>query len=216
MRLLTYNIQEKIVQEFQENNLYIIDTAEDLDDAIYHIQVRFYNLVLIQEKSLKNCLNILENKQNNSTAFVILSENYSKEFEIKLLQKGALMVLQIPLSMELLMAKIESIHRDNFKKKIIYKQYFGIDQDEKEIIDLQNNEIDIRGKAFEVLSYLVKNRHRPPISKDELIYALWEDPEMVCQNVIEDNINQIRSKLKKKLNIDIIDTVRNRGYKLKS
>ena len=63
--------------------------------------------------------------------------------------------------------------------------------------------------------YLYQNRFRPPISKDEMIYALWDEPEMVCQNVIEVNINQIRSKLKKRFQIDMIDTVRNRGYKLK-
>jgi len=216
MRLLTYNIEKNIIDEFEKNELYIIDQAEDLGDAIYHIQVRFYNLILLYENDTKNCFNILRQIQSTSTACVILTDNYTKEFELKALRKGALCILQTPVSKELLMAKVESIHRDNFKKKLTYKEYFGIDQTDKEIVDLDDNEIDIRGKAFDVLSYLVKNRHRPPISKDELIYALWEDPEMVCQNVIEVNINQIRSKLKKKLDIDIIDTVRNRGYKLKN
>ena len=86
----------------------------------------------------------------------------------------------------------------------------------KEVVDLNNNELEIRGKAFDVLSYLFQNKHRPPISKDELINANWEDPEMVCQNVIEVNVNNIRSKLKKRFNRDFIDTVRNRGYKLKT
>ncbi len=216
MRLLTYNIDPNIIKEFEENDLYIIDCAEDIDDTLYHLQVRFYNLVIVNDVDLKYCLNLLRNKQSTSTAFIFITSDYTKDFELKVLQRGALSVLKAPVSLELLMAKVESIHRDNFKKRLTYKEYFGIDQTDKEIVDLQDNEIDIRGKAFDVLSYLVKNRHRPPISKDELIYALWEDPEMVCQNVIEVNINQIRSKLKKKLNVDIIDTVRNRGYKLKS
>lgn len=216
MRLLTYNIDQELIEEFEKENLYIMDYAENLEDAVYHIQVRFYNLVLIKEDNLQNCISILDNIQSTSTAFVILTSNHSKEFELKVLKKGALSVLKTPVCLELLMAKIESIHRDNFKRKLTYKEYFGIDQADKEILDLNDKEIDIRGKAFDVLSYLVKNKHRPPISKDELIYALWEDPEMVCQNVIEVNINQIRSKLKKRLDVDIIDTVRNRGYKLKN
>lgn len=216
MRLLTYNIDQELMAELEEEKLYIVDYAEDIEDAIYHIQVRFYNLVLTKENNLKNCINILDNIESTSTACVILTDNHTKEFELKVLKKGALSVLKTPISLELLMAKIESIHRDNFKRKLTYKEYFGIDQTDKEIFDPNNNEIDIRGKAFDVLLYLVKNKHRPPISKDELIYALWEDPEMVCQNVIEVNINQIRSKLKKRLDVDIIDTVRNRGYKLKN
>ena len=102
-------------------------------------------------------------------------------------------------------------------KYLTYEKAKKIFHEEINMIDLYgDNELNIRGKAYDILRYLVQNKHRPPISKDELICALWDDPEMVCQNVIEVNINQIRAKLKKNLNLDLIDTVRNRGYKLKN
>jgi DNA-binding response OmpR family regulator len=215
MRLLAYNIDNEIIEKLEYDEHYIVDRTEELDDALYHLQVRFYNLVIIFEDDIKNCIDLLKERTNTHTAFVVLTNQKEKKFHLKCFKNGALCVLNTPYDNELLWAKIESIHRENFRELIYYKDYFGIDKEQKEIIDSQNNELQIRGKAYEILVYLFQNRYRPPISKDEMIYALWDDPEMVCQNVIEVNINQIRSKLKKRFHIDMIDTVRNRGYKLK-
>jgi two-component system OmpR family response regulator len=147
---------------------------------------------------------------------VIVTNNSSKEFELKLLKNGAISVIKKPFDTDLFMAKIESIHRDNFKEVLYYNDYFGVNHKEREIIDNNNQQIKIRGKAYEILSYLIKNKNRPPISKEELIYALWEDPEMVSDNIIEVNMNQIRSKLRDRFSKDFIETVRNRGYRLKN
>jgi len=215
MRLLAYNIDNKIIEKLESDEHYIVDRTYELDDALYHLQVRFYNLVIMYEDDLKNCMTLLKATDNTHTAFVVLTHSDDKKFHLKCFRNGALCVIN-PFDGELLWAKIESIHRENFEKKIYHENYFGIDKEQKEIVDYDNNELQIRGKAYDILVYLYQNRYRPPISKDEMIYALWDDPEMVCQNVIEVNINQIRSKLKKRFHIDMIDTVRNRGYKLKS
>lgn len=215
MRLLSLNIDENILDCFYESEHYIIDETEEIDDALYHLSVRFYNLVLIKSDNMKDCLSLLRTTHNTITAFVIITKNTTKEFELKLLKKGALAVIKEPFDIDLFMAKIESIHRDNFKDMIFYKDCFGLNNKDKEVIDINNENIKIRGKAYDILSYLMKNKNRPPISKDELIYALWEDPEMVSDNIIDVNMNQIRSKLRSRFSIDFIETVRNRGYRLK-
>lgn len=214
MRLLSLNLDKKILERFYEQNSYIIDETYELDDALYHLSVRFYNLVLLQNDDIKECLKILNANYNNATAFVIITKRYNKGFEIKLLRNGAICVLKEPLDSELFFAKIETIHRDNFKDVISHNNYFDLINQNKEVVDLKNNHLRIKGKAYDILTYLVKNKNRPPISKEELIQALWEDPEMVSDNIIEVNINQIRSKLKSRFKKDLIKTVRNRGYKL--
>ena len=214
MRLLSLNTEETILDNFYDSEQYIIDKAEDREDALYHLSVRFYNLVLVKSSDLKECLSLLETVHNTATAFVIITCDCSKEFELKLLKKGAMAVIKESAGIELIMAKIESIHRENFKEVLFYKDCFGVNYKEKEIIDSQNKEINIRGKAYDILSYLIKNKDRPPISKDELIYALWEDPEMVSDNIIEVNVNQIRTKLRSRFSKEFIQTVRNRGYRL--
>ncbi|MEA3554563.1 MAG: winged helix-turn-helix domain-containing protein [Campylobacterota bacterium] len=214
MRLLTYNADTNIVEKLESDNLYITDKTIELDDALYHLEVRFYNLVLIYEDDLNNCIDLLNVTENKDTAFIIISENVTKKFEISCLKHGALFVLQRDIYDDLLMAKLESIHRDNFSKVFSYKDYFMIDNEYKEILDTSNNELNIKGKACDILSYLVQNRYRQPISKEEMLYTLWEEPELICQNAIEVNINQIRTKLKKRFGISMIDTIRNRGYKI--
>lgn len=215
MRLLSLNIDNEIIQNLESNNLYIIDDVENLEDAIYHLEVRFYNLVLLNKDSLENCIEILNTVSHNHTAFVILTNTLTSKFEIQCLNNGALCVLDTNTPQDLLMAKLESIHRDNFKDTIYYKNYFGLKKEYKEVVDIKNeNEITIRGKSYDILSYLLKNKHRPPISKDEILNAVWDDPELVSDNVIEVNINQIRTKLKKQYEADIIETIRHRGYRI--
>ncbi len=214
MRLLALNIDKKLIEEIESNNLYICDVAEDLNDAVYHAQVRLYSLILIYEDDIKSCKELLKNRLNSKSAVVILTSNQSKDFEIDLLKNGAISVIKDCFDYELILAKIESIHRENFASKLKFKNYLTINNDEKSILDNNDNKLNIKGKSYEVLSYLIKNRNKSIISKEELVNAIWDEPELICHNVIEVNINQIRSELKKNFNTDLITTIRNRGYKI--
>lgn len=214
MRLLALNIDKKFIDEIEEKNLYICDVAEDLFDAVYHAEVRLYNLILVYENDLIACKEIIQKRLDKKSAVVILAKNQSKDFEISLLQSGAISVIKEPFDYELILAKLESIHRENFAKKLKFKNYLKLNNIEKQVLDINNNKLNIKGKSYEVLSYLIKNRHKAIISKEELVNAIWDEPELICHNVIEVNINQIRTELKKNFNTDLITTIRNRGYKI--
>lgn len=216
MRLLTYDIDQEFIDIFQQKDLFICDIAEDLFDALYHCEVRFYNLILIKQNSLEVCKSFLKFIDFKKSAFVVLSENSSKEFELELLKKGAMSVIHLPSSKEYILAKLESIHRDNFAQKINYKNKFYIDSVNRCVRAIDDKEINISGKTFDILSYLIKNKHRPPLSKDEIMSALWEEPEMISDNVVEVNINQLRKVLLENFSINFINTVRNRGYRIAS
>ncbi len=213
MRMLTYNIDESLVDFVVENDLYICDVAEDFDDAHYHTSVRYYNTILIKDVEFMEVLKILRIVNPGKCAFVVLMEDLTNDMEFSLLKSGALCVMDANASNDLILARLESIHRENFAKIINYKDILNIDQ-EKRCVLHKDQEMKIKGKSFDILSYLIKNRHRSPISKDELVGVLWDEPELVCTNNIEVNINVIRKELKKNFNEDFIDTVRNRGYKI--
>lgn len=143
-----------------------------------------------------------------------MTSNKDKVFELELLQQGALDVIHEPVSNELLFAKLESIHRENFVTHFNFKNHFIIDKVNKKVLDVNNKALNIKGKSFEILFYLLKNRHLPVISKDEIIGVLWDEPEMVSNNIVEVNINLIRNEIRKSCNLDIVSTIRNRGYKV--
>ena len=131
MRMLACNIDSEILKDIEYDELYIVDNAEDIEDAIYHLQVRFYNLVVIKEDNIKNCIQLLRTTFNSNTAFVIMSDNADKKFELKCLKNGALFVIKTPIDDDLLMARLEAIHRDNFNNEVKYKEYFTLKRVEK-------------------------------------------------------------------------------------
>ena len=83
---------------------------------------------------------------------------------------------------------------------------------EEEKIIYKGKEIELKGKPFEVLTHLAIHKDQI-VSKEQLLDAIWEEPELVTPNVIEVAINQIRQKMDKPLNISTIETVRRRGYR---
>jgi len=213
MRLLAYDIDKKLLDYIDEEQLYIVDIADDIEDAIYHSEVRYYNMVVVSCNNYFDCKKILKNIDNRITAVIFLVDDWTKEFELNLLNKGAISIIKKPTSNEYILVKIESIHRDNFKKELFYKDNYKADLEEKALIN-HEKKVFFKGKSFSILSYLIKNRYRSPISKDELLQANWDEPEMVSDNVIEVNINSIRNSLKKEFDENFIETVRHRGYKV--
>lgn len=215
MRLLAYDIDESIISYLQLSNLYLCDIAEDFNDALYHSEVRFYNIIIVHD-SVGNLQKLLNNVDAKECAVIVIMNEYKKENEIALLNKGAISVLYQPFDLEYILTKIETIHRENFFKDIVFKNDFILNFEERSIRDNNNNQCVIKGKkSFEIFTYLVKKRDRAPISKEELINVVYEEPEMVNPNIIELNINNIRNSLKKTFNQDLIATVRNRGYRIK-
>lgn len=214
MRLLSWGMNSELIESLHEQDLYICDVAEDESDALYHAEVRYYNAILIHTESLPTCKRFLKLVNAKTCALIVVTTNYDKSFELELLKTGAISVIHAPVTNELMCAKLQSIHRDNFVQRFNFKDYFIIDKKNKQVVDFNENKLNIKGKSFEILSYLLKNRHLPVISKDEIIGVLWDEPEMVSNNIVEVNINLIRNEIRKNFDLDIVSTIRNRGYKI--
>jgi two-component system OmpR family response regulator len=151
-------------------------------------------------------------------SLIVISENPSKEELVDALNRGADDYCQAPFNgdkldislFKLLEARIEARLRFG-GTNVIDAGELTIDPDEEKIYYKQK-EIELKGKPFEVLTHLARNRDQI-ISKEQLLDAIWEEPELVTPNVIEVAINQIRQKMDKPLGINTIETVRRRGYR---
>ncbi|UTJ05563.1 winged helix-turn-helix transcriptional regulator [Arcobacter roscoffensis] len=214
MRLLSLDINRSLINKLENDELYICDRATDMEDAIYHCEVRYYNLIIIKSDSYNNLRQILKHVNPRLTAVVILSNNSEKKFEKNLLRYGALSIIKEPANNELILAKLESIHRENFQRRFMFKDKYWIDTLENSVTDHNNNKLVMKGKPFSILMYLIKNRHRPSISKDEILDVIWDDPEWVVKNVVEVNINIIRKGIKNTFEDNFINTIRHRGYQV--
>ncbi|MFK5976316.1 MAG: homeostatic response regulator transcription factor HsrA [Sulfurovum sp.] len=192
---------------------YQADRAENVGDAKYFIDIRNYDLVLISwAESSKSIIDLIPSikTEDYKTSVIILSEFKDKENEIKALKAGADDFIRKPLDFDILLVRIEAKLRFGVSN-IIEIDDLIINPEEEKII-YKGEEIELKGKPFEVLTHLAMNKDQI-VSKEQLLDAIWEEPELVTPNVIEVAINQIRQKMDKPLGITTIETVRRRGYR---
>ena len=192
---------------------YQSDIAEGLSDGRYMIDIRNYDLVLLDWMLPDgNGIDLIPEikAKSNKTAIIVLSARDDKESEIAALKAGADDYVKKPFDFEILLMRIEAKLRFG-GSNIIDLGDLIINPEEEKII-YKGESVELKGKPFEVLTHLAM-RNDQIVSKEQLLDAIWEEPELVTPNVIEVAINQIRQKLDKPLGITTVETVRRRGYR---
>jgi len=192
---------------------YQSDVVENLKDGEYYLDIRNYDLVLMDWMLPDgNSVDIIGDIKKNTpkTVVVVISARDDNESEIEALRSGADDYIRKPFDFDVLIARIEARLRFG-GSNIIEIEDLTINPEEEKIT-YKDNEIELKGKPFEVLTHLARHRDQI-VSKEQLLDAIWEEPELVTPNVIEVAINQIRQKMDKPLGITTIETVRRRGYR---
>ncbi|MCD6190355.1 MAG: homeostatic response regulator transcription factor HsrA [Sulfurimonas sp.] len=192
---------------------YQSDVVETLKDGEYYLDIRNYDLVLMDWMLPDgNSIDIIGDIKTNTpkTVVVVLSARDDNESEIEALRSGADDYIRKPFDFDVLIARIEA--RLRFGGSNIIEIEDLVINPEEEKITYKEQEIELKGKPFEVLTHLARHRDQI-VSKEQLLDAIWEEPELVTPNVIEVAINQIRQKMDKPLGITTIETVRRRGYR---
>ena len=206
------SLNKTITEGLNEFN-YQTDVAENLKDGEYFISIRNYDLVLVDWMLPDGSgLEIISQVKSKSprTAVVVISARDDAESEVEALRTGADDFLAKPFDFNVLVARIEARMRFGGTNLIEIEDLI-INPDEEKIT-YKGQEIELKGKPFEVLTHLARHRDQI-VSKEQLLDAIWEEPELVTPNVIEVAINQIRQKMDKPLDIATIETVRRRGYR---
>jgi two-component system OmpR family response regulator len=192
---------------------YQSDDVDTIKDGEYYLDIRNYDLILMDWMLPDgNGIDLIPQiKQKSSkTVVVVLSARDDNESEIEALRRGADDYIRKPFDFEVLIARIEARLRFG-GSNIIQIGDLEINPEEEKIT-YHEKEIELKGKPFEVLTHLARHRDQI-VSKEQLLDAIWEEPELVTPNVIEVAINQIRQKMDKPLGITTIETVRRRGYR---
>jgi len=204
-------LNELIKKALIEND-YKTDEAFNLEDAKYFLEIRNHNLIVVDLNfGLAEVYKFIDFIKNKSpfVKIVVISDDISVETEIKTLKMGADDYIRKPLNFDLLVTRIDVALRSG-QETLKIKDLIIIKDEEKIVYNEQ--ETHLKGKAFEVFMHLARYPNQV-ISKEQLLDAIWEEPELVTPNVIEVAVNQIRQKVDKVFKIDTIKTIRRRGYK---
>jgi len=216
MRILTVGFDDDYVKDLErELDKYficIVDSAKDLYDATNFTDFRHYELVIIVDEGVRFSLERYVNevkKKKSETKIMILTDNVYQQSGFFALGVDDVIYNHCD-QPDLIAARVLANMRHLFGTQVDIG---------KLVIDIANKKIEydekivsLNGKTFDILAYLALRKQRV-FSKDEIINALWEEPEYVSDNTVEVAINQIRKRLKSILGFQVIHTVRRRGYK---
>ncbi|MRJ06598.1 MAG: DNA-binding response regulator [Epsilonproteobacteria bacterium] len=218
MRFLIIEPDKKLMEEIKSALLSLgiskFEESYSLKDGKYCLEVRGeYDLAIIDSDHFYPAIYTLLSStrlHDPFTKILILSSNQSVEEEIKMLKMGADDYLRKPINWELFKAKI-NVHLRRWEGDTLRIKDLVIKPKEEKVY-FKGEEVGLKGKAFELFLYLARHPNQV-ITKERLLHSLWEDPDLVSQNVIEVNINTIRKKVDKRFKIATIETIRRRGYK---
>ena len=215
MRILVIHNDEGTVEYLSRElskNGYQVDDAYNADDGGYLAGVRSYDLILcawnLAEAKPGEMVLIAKAKHPKVPVVVVGEKN--EDHEIACFKAGADDYVSEPFNIQVLLVRLQARLRVWDSGLIEIGDLVIIPDEER--ITYKGKEVGVKGKPFEVLTHLARQKEQI-VSKDQLLSAIWDDPELVTPNVIEVAINQIRQKMDKPLNINTIETVRRRGYR---
>ncbi|OXX83602.1 two-component system response regulator, partial [Paraclostridium benzoelyticum] len=186
------------------------------EDAYFLIKQNIYDLVVL-DLMLPGMdgIQILDKirKENEDVLVLILTAKESLDDKVKAFMLGANDYLTKPFYMEELVARIYAMLRT--KGKIDNKntlEFKGLKLDlNKKILTIDDNEIDIPNKQFNLLEYLLLNKGTI-LLKEQIFDRIWGMESDSTIDIVEVYISNLRKKLSKYGYHKYIITKRRVGY----
>jgi two-component system copper resistance phosphate regulon response regulator CusR len=155
----------------------------------------------------------LKSKSPSSEYIHITTKGETKKDMIKALRHSDIddYLIRQSINSNILFYKLINITKKK-QDRIIYIDGLFIDP-KKMIAIYEGEEIKLQERPFNVLYTLVQN-YCEPVSKEILLYNLWDSTDLNRVNTLEVAVNKIRNLIDKKHGIKSIRTIRGYGYTL--
>ena len=205
LEILQYNLQSEG---------YVVFTAKNGDEALDMARKNQPDLIILDimmpgKNGIEVC-NILRIQPSfNETLIIFLSALSDEGTEIRGLETGADDYLTKPISPKVLVSKVNALFRRVTKEDVGVLQIGDLTIDrEKYMINFKGDDIILARKEFELLS-LLASKPGKVFLRNEILNQVWGTEVIVGDRTIDVHIRKIRQKL----NLDCITTVKGVGYK---
>lgn len=208
-----FDIQE-LLQEFLKEAGYMVDTTSNGVEAISMFTKNQYDLIVLDILLPKiNGYGVCEFiRRESQVPIIILSALGSEEEQMKGLDLQADDYITKPFSMPILIRKIAAVLRRCSKaeqeQQCIYYKNLKLDLDGYKAY-LDNKDYELTQREFEVLRELLTHQGKV-LTRQMLLHSLWKYDFYGDERVVDTHIKNLR----KKLNIEYIQTIRGVGYKI--
>jgi len=204
----------EIIQYNLQREGYEVITAKNGNEAIdlakkYKPDLIILDIMMPGKNGIEVCNILRLQPAFNDTLIIFLTAMSDEGTEIKGLETGADDYLTKPVSPKILVSKVNALFRRINKEDngVIQIGDLKIDR-EKYIINYQGNNIILARKEFELLA-LLAGKPGKVFLRNEILSQVWGTEVIVGDRTIDVHIRKIRQKL----NLDCITTVKGVGYK---
>lgn len=204
----------EILQFNLEMEGYTVVTAKNGDEAIAQAKRHQPDLIILDimmpgKNGIETCNLLRLNPAFSHTLIVFLTALSDEATEIKGLETGADDYLTKPISPKVLVTKVNALFRRINKEDHGVLQFgdLQIDRD-RYIITHQGKDIILARKEFELLA-LLASKPGKVFLRNEILNQVWGTEVIVGDRTIDVHVRKIRQKLK----LDCITTVKGVGYK---
>jgi two-component system, OmpR family, alkaline phosphatase synthesis response regulator PhoP len=205
LEILKYNLS---------NEGYEVVTAKDGDEAIEKAKLTKPDLIVLdmmmpKKNGVEVCSILRMQPAFKQTLIIFLTALNDEGTQIKGLETGADDYISKPVSPKVFVSRVNALFRRIIKtdSKTITINGLVIDP-EKFIISIDGKEVILAKKEFELL-YLLASKPSRVFLRNEIMSRVWGNEVIVGDRTIDVHIRKIRQKL----GIDCITTVKGVGYK---
>ena len=208
----------RIITKHLKKNNYSVDSCFDGQEALDFISYSEYDLIItdIMMPNVDGYEFIDKLRANkNNTPVIMLTAKDTLEDKIVGLDSGADDYIVKPFEFDELLARIRVLMRRNYglATNIIQIEEVTLDLAKKQVTK-SGEIIELTGKEYEVLEYLMKNKGSI-LSRDQILNHVWDYEYEGASNIVDVIIKNIRKKLDRGEGNTIIYTKRGLGYFVK-
>jgi two-component system alkaline phosphatase synthesis response regulator PhoP len=207
----------EIVQYNLQLEGYDVYTAKDGDEALTRAKQLQPDLIILdvmmpKRNGVEVCEILRTQPAFKNTLIIFLTALNDESSHLKGLDTGADDYVTKPVSPKLLTSRVNALFRrvakpDEDKSGVIQIDHLTIDPVQF-VVRVGNEEISLAKKEFELL-YLLASRPGRVFLRNEILNQVWGNDVIVGDRTIDVHIRKIRQKL----NLDCITTVKGVGYK---
>jgi len=196
------------------NEGYQVYTAKDGDEAIEKAKFAQPDLIVLdimmpKKTGVEVCKLLRTQTAFKNTLILFLTALSDEETQIKGLETGADDYVSKPISPKVFVSRVNALFRRLNKPDVKLIKVNGLVIDpEKFLIQLDGKDIVLAKKEFELL-YLLASKPGRVFLRNEILSQVWGNDVIVGDRTIDVHIRKIRQKL----GIDCISTVKGVGYK---
>ncbi|HEY4877123.1 MAG TPA: response regulator [Puia sp.] len=217
-KILIADDEPDILEILQYNLIkegYEVITAKDGDEALTKAKNNKPDLIILDimmpKKTGTEVCEILRSQPAfKNTLIIFLTALNDEGSHIKGLETGADDYVSKPISPKVLVSRVNALFRrvnSEPEGKILKIENLTIDPDKFEVI-VEDKDVTLAKKEFELL-YLLASRPGRVFLRNEILNQVWGNDVIVGDRTIDVHIRKVRQKL----GLDCITTVKGVGYK---